>query len=431
MAAPQKHKYLVYGSPSAVTPPPEATRITATADIDFRHVGTHVSFLDYDLVLTFAGGFERRTYNGRDLRQVDSINIADLDRRMHEISTLVNVQHKTIVFLVGRMPVIPVAGMHGYRGCDLWREEMDGRQIAWHPVKPSVPCPTTDETCFHEFLNNYGLASNQFIVPDHLRRISHLLVGNRDYVFGFCIDSQYFLLPCREPTSPDEIYEIGLSAIRGTIQYQALVAGERPEWLENVTFVEETSTLKDLEVAESKCKVLREKLALHRDRKELLFETDDLLVELVLEVLNSVFKLKSTLVPKQEKPIEDIHIKVGEQIVALFEVKGVGKNVSNADINQVQDHRKRNFLDDMTPGILIVNTFRSSKTWKEKLQVVNADQVKKAVLEKVLILRTLDVIRLVNRVQSGIMTSEDVRDILFNKVGWLEVTDDAMNFHPE
>ena len=73
------------------------------------------------------------------------------------------------------------------------------------------------------------------------------------------------------------------------------------------------------------------------------------------------------------------------------------------------------------PVILIANTFiGTARTVEEKDKAPDEEQIILAEKHNVLILRTLDLLRLLNKYFSGECSREDICNQLLTKVGWWE-----------
>ena len=110
----------------------------------------------------------------------------------------------------------------------------------------------------------------------------------------------------------------------------------------------------------------------------------------------------------------------------MVEIKGVRGNFRRANVNQVDTHRERLDLNTETPGILIMNTFMEAKNLKEKDQRPHPDIVKKAARENVLILRTLDLIRLANLVEKGCVSKAEAENMFLKSAGWLRTDEHSV-----
>jgi hypothetical protein len=74
----------------------------------------------------------------------------------------------------------------------------------------------------------------------------------------------------------------------------------------------------------------------------------------------------------------------------------------------------------------LVNTFNKAESLRDKDTSIGSDEIKRAVNLKLLILRTIDLIRLYNLVQSDKIELRYVFDCLKSNYGWMKVTDEGI-----
>ena len=106
---------------------------------------------------------------------------------------------------------------------------------------------------------------------------------------------------------------------------------------------------------------------------------------------------------------------------------GVGYvfSVSREQVNQADSHRERAGLDATFPSILIINTnIKNARSLDEKDKPVAPDQVRHAKHLGILVLRTLDLLRLLGLYKWGTITRDEVLRLLTTGAGWLRVTDE-------
>ena len=107
----------------------------------------------------------------------------------------------------------------------------------------------------------------------------------------------------------------------------------------------------------------------------------------------------------------------------MTEIKGGNRNFGREDINQVDSHRERLGLPAQTPGILIMNTLMTATSLAEKDLPPHPDIIKKAVADNVLMVRTLDLLRYADGVESGTLKKKDLLNTLLHESGWMRVAE--------
>ena len=148
----------------------------------------------------------------------------------------------------------------------------------------------------------------------------------------------------------------------------------------------------------------------------------DPLVEVIRDLLDRFFGISLTI---DEKFIEDATLRdIDGNIQAVFEIKGVKGNFARANVNQVDSHRERLNMLASVPGVLIMNTFMGVNSLQEKDQAPHPDIIKKAVADRVLLIRTLDLLRYADGIEKGTLTKDDLTKVILTEAGWLKVEND-------
>ncbi|MCJ7790814.1 MAG: hypothetical protein MUP49_00110 [Dehalococcoidia bacterium] len=167
---------------------------------------------------------------------------------------------------------------------------------------------------------------------------------------------------------------------------------------------------------------VNETIAKHQEPKDILFLRDDPLADRIPLWLTDYFEIRTK---RQEDYVEDFWIldDKGKE-VAICEVKGLSKNVKREYITALVQHREQRDLADDFPSILFVNTFADSESVEEKDgQRVVKLECQKAVKNHVLIVRTLDLVRMLDLVWQKKLDINNIRELLLSETGWLRVTE--------
>jgi hypothetical protein len=96
-------------------------------------------------------------------------------------------------------------------------------------------------------------------------------------------------------------------------------------------------------------------------------------------------------------------------------------NVSKQDVAQAMLRRVRAGKDEDTPVLMVVNTYRNSQALSERDTPVSPDVARRAAEDHILVVRTIDLVRLGQRAGNGFPAAEQLRDALSSGGGWLEV----------
>jgi hypothetical protein len=157
------------------------------------------------------------------------------------------------------------------------------------------------------------------------------------------------------------------------------------------------------------------------DHKWALAGSGEKLVEAVAKILSVGFGLS---VDATDEFREDLKLLNPRGKPAVFvEVKGTARGIKRENVNQADSHRERACLPSSFPTVLIQNTHNNAKSLKEKAQEVSSEQVQHAVALKILVLRTLDLVRLLDlhlaNPKSGV--ADTFMRALMTQHGWLRV----------
>ena len=96
-------------------------------------------------------------------------------------------------------------------------------------------------------------------------------------------------------------------------------------------------------------------------------------------------------------------------------------NVSKGHLARMVLEREEAGQPEDGPAMLIANTYRDGRTLAERDEPVPADVVKRAGEDHVVVLRTLDLLRLGQRAGNGFPAAEQLSEALRGGGGWFEV----------
>ena len=179
----------------------------------------------------------------------------------------------------------------------------------------------------------------------------------------------------------------------------------------------------DLSDVEQQKRQLSERLTQYDERKLILRLKGDALADELCKWFEEHLGIRTERVEEYK---EDFWI-LGdaEERVAICEAKGLEANVKRQHITQAELHRDERELPDDFPTLLMVNSFAGAETVEEKdRQRVSPQECASATRKHVLIIRTLDLVRLLDQTERGLITSNKVRELLLTESGWLKVTDE-------
>ncbi len=190
------------------------------------------------------------------------------------------------------------------------------------------------------------------------------------------------------------------------------------------TFTEESILREEQDRQRIQLERLDERIADYQTRKDVLFLRDDPLAERLPEWITTYIGFPSE---RLEEYIEDFWLndRDGRHAV-ICEAKGLTQNVRREHITAVMLHREQRDLADDFPAILIANTFADAETVKVKgNQRVGPIECQKAARDGVLVIRTLDLVTLLDQLERGVTSKDEIWKLLTTAAGWLKVTGDA------
>jgi len=144
----------------------------------------------------------------------------------------------------------------------------------------------------------------------------------------------------------------------------------------------------------------------------------------VVETLREGFGFK---VDDSDEFKEDIKIlNENDEPIIFGKIKGTNAGVKREHVNQVDSHRERAGLSSDSPAILIINShIKNARNLEEKDKEVVRDQVRHADKLNVLVLRTLDLLRLLELFKNNKITKAMVSELIIKNGGWLKVENDS------
>jgi hypothetical protein len=193
-------------------------------------------------------------------------------------------------------------------------------------------------------------------------------------------------------------------------------------------FSKEKSLFKKLDNLTSETLQTKEEIQHYQYMKSILTLSGSLLVERVEEFLIDHFGLKTKRIEidGKEENIEDFWLIDGKgNEIALCETKGFNRNVRMEDVSQVLNHKHRRNKSDDFPGILIVNNFNKATSIADKEEPIHADIITQTQMYKVLIIRTLDLVHLLDLAERKVFSTQKLKDILTSETGWMKVGPDG------
>ena len=377
------------------------------------------SLTDFDSLIIMQGAFEElhRTRSFLGETEWISCDTDELDRRTKEVIQIFKKGGLVLVLLV--RPFYDSFGGRNCKDTDLAKRLINTQGLYRYDLESPAPCVFPMKGELEEFCERYGRAYSYFDFfrheNDHLDYLPLVKLSSGKIV-GFSLYRRLYYLPAILPKNNNlEEFLAILTGSAFAIYKKSCV--ELPSWVNKISLGEEAVLRGEIENAE---KVIRDdKVRLERliRFKRVLIESGDDLVNSVAKLINEITEFQVDSIDNKKEDCRIID-KAGN-VIALVEIKGMNGNVKMSNVSQAFEHRERTQGFGNLPVILIVNTFiGTARSEYEKDKAPEEEQIHLAEKHKVLILRTIDLLRMYNAVSLGSWTKERIGEYMLTRVGW-------------
>lgn len=407
-----------------LTAPKEPIR-TRNFCLHFEPFTSPRRFNEFNGVILFQGVFETFEWKSPAYSSsyvVHKCDVNELDKRKKEASLLLG-NGGFLCFLLNEQFFDRHDG-DDFRSSDLAKYHLNYSDFYRENFSKRIAHVEIKLDEFRKFLNVYGAASSHF--HHYNKSIEWRVIAEAvGKVTGMIIDkNEYFvptLIPDNRPEIIEEYFKFLAEAITSTCNkfHHSL-----PEWVNEFRFEEETT----LETERLKLVKLIEDINFRTDElnnfKAILALSDDELVTYVARIFQNGFNIAVDLIDELREDFKLVND--NKDVFCLCEVKGTNKGVKREHINQADSHRERSGYDSTFASLLIMNTnIKSARSISEKDQELAKEQIRHAKKMNILVLRTLDLIELLRLFLAGVVTRDDVCQLLTMNAGWLKVTRDG------
>jgi hypothetical protein len=413
------YNLLVYGIEKKGLKAPTKPITRANYSLHFEGYTTSRRFSDFDGVIVFQGIFENVEYgSGYSGSYVTvSCDKEQLDKRDKESDLLLEQGGIACFLLCDTFVEHANYGCRDASSTDLAKRFLNYDRLRRENFPSRLTSVTAKRNEFTPFLKLYGAASSHFnYYGDEEYQV---IAETRNRMVGFSFFGRQFYVPSMVPeNTPEKIEEYFCSladALTSTVNKLVL---EVPAWVNTFRFSEEQDVLKRQGELLTELDQTKARLVTFERFKRILIADGDQLVEVVNHVLEVGFGFK---VDDTDEYREDLKIVDAEsKPLVLVEVKGTNSGVKRAQVSQAGDHRERAKLAADFPSVLIINThIKNARTLGEKDKPVPDEQIEHAARNEVVVLRTLDLLGLLELVKKGEMSAEKVLTCFKGKGGWL------------
>ena len=268
---------------------------------------------------------------------------------------------------------------------------------------------------FDTFIKNFGVAQLYYLdeeVDDVICKVKDLVVGFSKKIKN----GNVVFLPCNPYSFERE--SLLLTLTESLISYSTRLIEKIPDWIDSFVFPKEKKIKDEITVYRKKIASKKPELDRYFELKSILWLGNNELVGKVRAFLREI----GLMTKRNEIYEEDFWIvddRGNEQVIV--EVKGKNGNLTRPDISKLDEHRGAREKPDDFPALLIVNSFRDSKSLDEKDKEISPNEVKKAVRTNVLVMRTIDLCNIYILIEKNRMKPEKFLDLIKKEKGWLRV----------
>lgn len=280
---------------------------------------------------------------------------------------------------------------------------------------------TTHQADFYDLIKGFGSTKNSF--SGEVDKI--ISKTGKGGTAGFSIKvrkGNLLYIPCNMVI--DDFHDIAvlgefLSCLLDSLKkFQLRIQYEAPKWVNNFHFAKEEPIVTEIINLQKKVEAKQERLKIYSRLKEVLWLRDDDLIEPVINMLNSL----GMNTKRDEQFKEDFWLLEENKEIIIVEVKGLDSNLKRNHISQLDGHRSIREKSDAFPALMIVNSFNTAESLKEKDKTISPTEINKATHLNVLIVRTLDLCNAFSLIENGNLTSKKLFELLKTENGWLNIT---------
>ena len=293
-----------------------------------------------------------------------------------------------------------------------------GRHHRYNLAIP-VSVRTRDQE-FESYVHAYGKPTTVFELT-HLQSIERrvLVELTNDAVVGVEFEDQLFFLPFSPPDKKSSTaISVAKSIALAISQYRRRRIIEIPSWVDEIRFQDEERLYLQINSLLEKVNRLESEVESWRDYKAILTTSGIALESRIVAVLESFFELK---VDWGEQNQDAAIIKGDDDSpLAIFEVKSAEGDIQMSWSDQLNSHKRTRGLSESLPGILFINMDKSLRWIDFRLEkTVPESQVRYAKEHNVLIVRTVDLLCLMQQLENDSRRKERLMELFLSGGGWL------------
>lgn len=332
---------------------------------------------------------------------------------------------KWVCFLVGRIIDDVPQGLHleSSGDTDLCKRILNAFGVERHRrYHLDVPVEVrTRDSEFEHYVNSYGEPTTVFEVPRDPRIEKRVIVElTNGAAVGLEFDHQLFFLPFRpkEKQWPTAM-SIAKTVSQAISSYRRNRVIEIPDWVDEIRFQNEEALYLKINAALENVNRLESELESWRDYKGILTTSGIPLKSRVIAILENFFGLR---IDGLEGDHEEAVIKGDDDVpLVMFQTKSADEYLPKIWCDELNFHKTLHELPESIAGVLFVNMDKSSHWLSSRIsKTVAPDIVEYAEKHDVLIVRSIDLLFLMQQLENNPRRKNLLLEILASGGGWLK-----------
>jgi len=341
---------------------------------------------------------------------------------------------KWVCFLVGEIIDEIAQGLHSEPifDTDLCKRILNAFMIdrrRRYRLEIPLPLKVRDEE-FEPYMMRYGRPTTVFELPQDLPTERHAIAWLGNGVVGMEIDAQLFFLPFETSRHTLEVAHHVLTLLTPAItQYRRDRIIAVPDWVDDFHFNSEQPLYLEINDLLGKVNRLESELASWKDYKAILSSSGIYLRNKLIALLESVFDLKVQPIDREERFLV---VKDDDSPVALIQSEGTPGALEKTAVDHLARSRQQHGLRDSFPAVLLINNDMTITNIRERSTTTVAQEILQyATSQNVLVVRTIDLLFLVNHLEKSSNKKSRLLHILTSGGGWLKATSGGYDIlHP-
>jgi hypothetical protein len=381
------------------------------------------AFSEYDLLYLPFGTFIT------DPEAQEPEHYDEFTKRLRQLQTFMDFPNKIVCFLFQPLQVRKVEPYAGVElgplsHLDFAVRILKEKGIKLTSSKADLVHLRVKRQLFSKYISKYGVARIVFEVPEPPDVIAQTEAGG---IVGFSLSGRVISLPCHFAGNGQEsVHEFFRTLTEAIQSFKEKLCSEVPAWMadfklgpERILRGQVETLIKQRETLEKEISEIDGKLTEYDRYKLALVDSDEELLEIVMEIFSKGLGIKTERLPEFKDNFWLLDDQADRRM--LVELRGLTADIDRAAVSQANLNRDRNGLKEDFPAFIIVNTFMESTDLKERDQPIPAEIVEYAEKLNFRVMRVLDLLKILDEAltKSPGMPGTDMLTSLLNSHGWV------------